>query len=439
MGAKIPFLSQASLISKNLNSKRTIYWAHKGAFALADQAFFAGSSFLLNLLLARWLAPAKYGHFVLAFSTFLLLSAANRALIIEPMMVYGSGPHFDHFFSYFKSVLQTYVVFSLLISIVTVGISTALEYFQVGSVGRTVLWMSICAPMIILLQIVRNAFYVQLRTYIAALSSFSYIVLLLSIVYLAQVTGHLNERNIFFIMGITSLTVSLAFIKLLARLSDKSEQACSMSHTMMDHWGYGRWALGTQAVVWLSGNFYYVVLPLWIGMEGVAALKALLNIISPAVQIVAAVTGLYIPILSRRLYKSFSSMTSLVKKLLGVSFIATIIHLILLSLFNEQVLQILYAQKYTRFSTYVPLVAFLPVMSGLIAVLGSVLRVIKRPDKIFQSYVISATMGILVGLPLSASLGLVGALIGMLLSYTTTTATMFLHFRRANELLGQSA
>ena len=40
-------------------------WVGKGSLAVLDQGLFAGSNFMLNVLLARWLAPADFGAFAL--------------------------------------------------------------------------------------------------------------------------------------------------------------------------------------------------------------------------------------------------------------------------------------------------------------------------------------------------------------------------------------
>ena len=53
--------------------QRWLPWLTKGCLAVADQGVFAVSNFLLNILLARWLAPADYGAFALAYSVFLFL------------------------------------------------------------------------------------------------------------------------------------------------------------------------------------------------------------------------------------------------------------------------------------------------------------------------------------------------------------------------------
>src|SRR5260370_21820308 len=71
-------------------------WVTKGGLAILDQGLISGSNFLIGILLARWLVPAKYGAFSLAFSVFLLLSYVYHALVSEPQGVF-SGSAYRHF------------------------------------------------------------------------------------------------------------------------------------------------------------------------------------------------------------------------------------------------------------------------------------------------------------------------------------------------------
>ena len=57
-----------------------------GAWAVADQALYAGANFAVNVALARALAPEAYGAFTTAFIAFLLLGAVHGGLLIEPVL-----------------------------------------------------------------------------------------------------------------------------------------------------------------------------------------------------------------------------------------------------------------------------------------------------------------------------------------------------------------
>src|SRR5215831_18117163 len=61
-----------SLTQIDFPSGRAWGWFKRGTVSAIQQGLFAGSHFVANVLLARWLAPASYGVFALAYSFFLL-------------------------------------------------------------------------------------------------------------------------------------------------------------------------------------------------------------------------------------------------------------------------------------------------------------------------------------------------------------------------------
>lgn len=86
--------------------KTWLPWVGKGTLAITDQGLFASSNFLLNVLLARWLAPAEYGTFALAYSVLLLFLVFHTALLTSPMLVFGSGKYRDRFPEYMGILLR---------------------------------------------------------------------------------------------------------------------------------------------------------------------------------------------------------------------------------------------------------------------------------------------------------------------------------------------
>ena len=77
----------------------------KGTLAVMDQALFSGANFVVSIMLARWLAPAEYGAYSVAFSVFLLFASLHMAIVIEPMMVFGAGKYGSRFPSYLRALL----------------------------------------------------------------------------------------------------------------------------------------------------------------------------------------------------------------------------------------------------------------------------------------------------------------------------------------------
>src|SRR5207253_4303705 len=68
-----------------------VSWAARGSVAVTDQALLAGTNFLVNVFLARWMAPAPYGAFALALALSWLLRTANDAVHTGPLTLFGAG------------------------------------------------------------------------------------------------------------------------------------------------------------------------------------------------------------------------------------------------------------------------------------------------------------------------------------------------------------
>ena len=66
------------------------YWTTRGFWAIADQALFAISNLIVNVLLARWLTPREYGAFVTAYVVLILVSVAHGGLLIEELCMNSS-------------------------------------------------------------------------------------------------------------------------------------------------------------------------------------------------------------------------------------------------------------------------------------------------------------------------------------------------------------
>ena len=85
------------------SSRKVGRWVTKGGLAILDQGLISGSNFLIGILLARWLVPAQYGAFSLAFSVFLLLSYVYQSLLSEPQAVFSGSAYRQCLRGYLKA------------------------------------------------------------------------------------------------------------------------------------------------------------------------------------------------------------------------------------------------------------------------------------------------------------------------------------------------
>jgi O-antigen/teichoic acid export membrane protein len=406
-------------------------WVGKGSLAILDQGLFAGSNFLLNVLLARWLEPADYGAFALAYSVFLLLGVFHNAIFTEPMLVFGPGKYRERFPEYLGILLRGHCALMLPGAALLAAAAFLLGWLYSPEVERAFLALAIAGPFILLLWLLRRAFYVRLNPGWAAGGGAVYLLILLASILTLHTAGRLTPATGFLAMAAASLITCLILLVLLR--PTLAADSSAIRAVAADHWRYGRWSLATAGIGWLPSNVYYVLLPNWFGLEGAGAFRALMNLAMPVLHSIGALSGILLPVLVRNRKKSGShGMAKTMKSFLALFVAGSALYLILFWGLRSQLFQLLYGGKYQEY-TFLPvlLVGLLPFGSSLVAVLGCALRALERPEWIFWCYVGSGAVTLLLGIPLAAHVGVSGGLLGLLFSYLVTAALMLWFYRKS--------
>jgi O-antigen/teichoic acid export membrane protein len=187
-----------------------------------------------------------------------------------------------------------------------------------------------------------------------------------------------------------------------------------------DHWRYGKWLVAAAAPSWISDQGYFVVLALWVGLAEAGGLKALLNLAMPAGQTITALGLLMLPILVRDREGGGPGAMKRTMKLSLLLFLAgCVCYLALLLGFRLQIFHFLYADKYTKYAWWplMLLVGLIPLAQSLPTVVGAALSALEQPNLVFWSSVGSGAVAVALGVPLAASMGVRGALVGLVMSY----------------------
>jgi O-antigen/teichoic acid export membrane protein len=406
----------AAPVLAGLSWRQIVSWTTKGGLAIADQGLFAGSNFLLNVLLARWLAPADYGAFALAYSVFLLFGVFHTAILTEPMLVFGPGKYRERFPEYLGILLRGHFALMLPGAALLAAAALLLGWVYSPTVGRAFLALALAGPFILLLWLLRRAFYVRLNPGWSAVSGGVYLAILLASILALRPAGRLTPATGFLAMAAASLITCLVlFVLLRPKLATESS---AMRAVAADHWRYGKWAAATAAPSWFSSNIYFLVLPAWFGLEAAGALKALINLAMPALHTISALGVLLLPILVRARDRGGPhTMKRTMKLSLAVFLSGSACYLALLWGFRLQIFQFLYAGKYAEYASWpLLLVGMAPIVASFPTVLGGALRALERPDWVLWSYCAACGFALVVGWPLSAASGVAGALAGLLLT-----------------------
>lgn len=382
-------------------------WAGRGFWAVTDQALFAGTNFLVSILLARWLEPAAYGAFSVAFAVFLLLGTLHTALWTEPMMVYGSGRFREAFVAYQQVLLGYHWRFGVLSAVAFLLLGLGFWVYGEREVGLSFFGLALAAPTVLYLWLVRRGAYVLLEPRLAAFGGGLYLVLYLGLAVLLLRFGLLNEASALWAMGLAALLAAEA-IRL--RLGRGRASEVNTAEVRALHWGYGRWALLAGLLSWVPGNIYFLLLPTTSGLETAGAFRALYNLVMPALHFNSALAGLYIPVFKRQSPVKLAFYLRLAYRLqIG----SGLLYVLALLLSGPWLINALYHGKYGLDGLF--FLSLVILAEGITNVTNALLRVLELPRLVTATYFIMSVGSLLV-LPLTLALGPEGAALGVFMA-----------------------
>lgn len=425
--------------------QKLIPWAMKGGLALLDQAIFSGSNFVISILLARWLSAEQYGMYAVAFAVFMFLVTFDQALLLEPMLVFGSSIYRDCLRGYMKTLLLLHLGVSL---VMVFGLCTAAAIvYKLGpgnGLPGALVGVALAAPTVLLLWLAKRTFYLKLSPAPSAGGALLYCTLTMGGLALVNKHGHLSPLTAFLLMGLGGLGASMVLLAYLGLRLSSTQKAPSLSDAWGRHWRYGRWALGANAMMWIPINAFYPLLSRFSGMVQAGELKALMNFAAPMLQACAALHTLILPYAARLLQERGSAGVSLVLRRMTLLCVSCAVpYWIVLLLFQRPVFRMLYSGRYTEIAYLLPVVALASVAGSAFFGPSIVLRSMESPGLIFAAVSVSSCVSVAIGIPLTRAWGLEGAVWSIVLSETLAfvAAVVLLrrNARRSSTFLSQGA
>jgi O-antigen/teichoic acid export membrane protein len=402
-------------------------WIGKGFSAVMDQGLFALSNFLLNVMLARWLAPRDYGAFTVAFTAFLFFGTFHSALLIEPMLVFGSVKYAGRYSEYLAVLLSGHW------ALVTAGsLMLLVAGLAVGMSGPSALPLALegfalAGPFILLMWLMRRACYVRLEPHLAALGGVLYLLLIVAGLYTLNQHGWLSMASALALMGFAGLATS-AWLTARLRIGFPSLPTNGLlRETWRAHWEYGRWAAAALVLTWVPGDIYYILLPMWKGLDASATLRALINLTMPIRNTNIALALVILPSLVRTQGTAeFGRLTRLATlALVGLS----VAYWVPVLLFHRSLLAWLYGGRYETHPEVLALLGVFLVLSSGVDILGAALRAVERPDQVFKANVLATIVALTVGLWCMVQWGVLGAAAALALSSVVKIAAMWRYYR----------
>lgn len=421
--------------------RKLLPWAMKGGLALLDQGVFAGSNFVISILLARWLSAEQYGTFAVAFAVFLFLLNFHQALLLEPMLVFGSSVYRNCLRRYMRALLALHVGMSVVFvfSLVTAAI-VSFRMGQANGLPGALLGIAFTTPTVLLFWLTKRTFYLKLSPAPSAAAAILYCALTMS--GLAVIYKHhlLSPLTAFLLMGVGGLGASLVLLAYLAAKLPVTADGPSVRETWQKHWEYGRWALGANAMMWIPINAFYPLVSRFAGLAQAGELKALMNFASPMLQTCAALSSLMLPYAARVMQERGRTGANVILRRMTLLCVACAVpYWIVLLIFQRQAFHMLYSGRYMQVAHLLPIVALASIAGSAFFGPSIVLRSLEAPRLVFASVTISSVIAVAAGIPMTWAWGVAGAVWSIALSETLAFVAAVVLLRRKTRSSEQAA
>ena len=369
---------------------RLWFWGRQSSLSFLDQGLFSGSSFLLNVFLARWLSKEAYGAFAVCFAGMLFLTGFHNVLLIEPMTVIGPSCYPDRLTGYFGAQLRTHFLLVGPLSLLALAVGGILMLGPARSVlTPAVASSAIGFPLILLFYLVRRMCYVVQNPMAAVRASAMYGVTLVLGAFALEHAGRCTPGNALLLMAVAGVL------------------PCAL---ILENWEYGRWLVLTSALSWTLVQAQTVLSAGLLTLLAAGALRAMQLPSLVMSQLIAATALLLLPSISYELGRG--DLARLHRKVLltttaltafGVAFVAV------LYLFSAPLERILFGGKYAASAWLMPVLCLGPVFTGMASGLAYALRALRKAKYELLAYTAAAIVALTLALALMPKWGLPGA------------------------------
>lgn len=448
---------------QNINANGLAHYVRKVAAplshinaALVDQAAFAGSNFVLNVLLARWMMPEEYGAFVVAYSWFLLVQNFYDSTLIEPMAIYGSGKYRESFRTYLGYIYYGHLALSVIISLLFAAAAFIQQAIEPNKMLGALVGVAVATPFILMRWLTRQPFYVQSRPIWAALGGVLYFIVVVTALTALELPSAaasssvcpflgasvcLNTRGdllspftAFITMASGGLFsgVLMTFLLLKPQLPRTVDRAVVHEY-VRDHWDYTKWSSPSRMMLWAVTNINYLVLPLIGGLSASGTLRAVSNLVMPFYMATSAITGVLIP----RFVRTFTQhgkadLNRRVRSVVILVLFGSFVYAAGVLVFGQMFIHYAYDGQFDDAVTP-PLLLTMAItlpLNFVVFVLHAALRAMNLVKLSFQAEILPTLFSLTIGVVIVINYGVWGAYITSAVAYLINLAIVYTIYRR---------
>jgi O-antigen/teichoic acid export membrane protein len=419
---------------------KVVRGASKGGLAIMDQGLISGSNFMINVMLANWLMPDQYGAYAVAFGIWVMLQLVYQSLVLEPMGVFGGSTYRSNLRGYVRSLLSIHVGLSVTICGLLVMAWAVAHALGAGPATTGALaGVAFASPCLMLFNLARRSFYVELSPAPAAAGAFIYSAVVLGGLYLVNRRALLSPLTAFLLTGAGALVTGIILIIALQRGLSGSGPAPAVGEAWGKHWRYGRWALASCIAGWLPSYIYFPLLGAFTGMQASGQLKALMTLTMPFEQMKGALLMLFLPYAARVMQQDGKAGARIigVRLTLASTAVAILYWAVIIPL-HKPVFHLLYHGGYMDVAYLLPALALGQIFWSATFGPALALRAMESPRSVFVALGVATAASLVVGVPLTWYFGLRGAIWGSNAADVFSLAALMFMFRRKLATFGSA-
>jgi O-antigen/teichoic acid export membrane protein len=404
--------------------------------AVFDQGIFAGASFIVTVLLARWMTQTDFGAFSVAYYVYVLFQNVFEGLIHEPFGIFGAGRLSRQLQAYtgrlliglsFLGVVFTGMILVLALVLHAIGQYALANAFAGAAVAVTFLMARVA---------IRQPLYILSCVHWSVAAGAIYLVCILAALCALRSWSMLTAFSAFLAMGVASaISSGLIILILLKPIWRSSDAALAPRELIADHIAYGKWAIGERFLLWFQTSIFFLELPIVAGLHGTGAYRAISILVLPALMTLGAVGAVMLPMLVR--VQAEQPKPYWVRLLLPGAILGMFGYGVALVVFGDEIGHLLFGGQYDADLTtpLLTVVAIGLIPAAITGVLELQLRAAVRIRQILIARVAATAALMLVGIILTAWFQLLGALIALDV-VLLTTACVHLGMNRRRRLTG---
>lgn len=373
-----------------------------------DQAIFALSNFIMNILFARWLPAADYGLFMMSFSGYMLLCVLHWGGMLEPLLVLSAQIERHKQRTYITTLGWAHLLV-LLAAIVlaataaAIALATGHQHIGYGLFGAVV-----GGCLMMTLVTARRLCLVFLSPRVSAMIGVIYFVGVIATTAVMRETAWLSWMGLWVVMGGWSLVCSLVIFAML-RHRTTATAPFTMRNLLTFQTQYAPGAILASFGDWLSLDGVILLLGSLAGLPAVAETRAVFTLANPFLQANAV---LHVTWLIR-----FAEQGNKAKlfKLAGIYALGMAACVGLLAVIADGLIGLLYAGRYVATAWQLPALVAAIGLSGVSAMVTSLF---KTRGGLWQGFLPSviggcaAVIGAAIAIPFFAQEGAFYAIIG---------------------------